>query len=203
MRTPIRDQLGLNDPTAAAGGYTAEEIVSLRAQRAAQAALRAELRAGLSSLPAPENEYSVALPDELPAGGDEADQDGMIEEDAADIKARKAREAEAARLAAERKKSLVRIACFLSAKIMCVRGGWQSWLVSMHGGATALPGPWPNASVVLFWQPNWRCASPMPARPRLMYWSAADCSRTPGVHGSLLMLHSSPVLNMHLPRSPF
>jgi pre-mRNA-splicing factor CDC5/CEF1 len=107
MRTPIRDQLGLNDPTAAGGGYTAEEIVSLRAQKLAQAEMRAQLRAGLSTLPAPENEYSVALPDQLPGDDDEADGQ-VMEEDAADIKARKAREAEAARQAAERKKSQVR-----------------------------------------------------------------------------------------------
>lgn len=106
MRTPIRDQLGLNDPTAGAaggGGYTAEEIVSLRAQKLAQAEMRAALRAGLSTLPAPENEYSIGMP-ELP-GEDEEGSGLAMEEDAADIKARKAREAEAARLAAERKKS--------------------------------------------------------------------------------------------------
>jgi pre-mRNA-splicing factor CDC5/CEF1 len=107
MRTPVRDQLGLNDPTAAGSGYTAEEIVSLRAQKLAQAEMRAQLRAGLSTLPAPENEYSVALPDQLPE--EEVGADGQaMEEDAADIKARRAREAEAARQAAERKKSQVR-----------------------------------------------------------------------------------------------
>lgn len=105
MRTPIRDQLGLNDPTAAGGGYTAEEIVSLRAQKLAQAEMRAQLRAGLSTLPAPENEYSVALPEQLPE--DEEGEGLIMEEDAADIKARKAREAEAARLAAEKEKSQV------------------------------------------------------------------------------------------------
>jgi len=81
--------------------------VSLRARKAAQAALRAELRAGLSTLPAPENEYSVALPEELPGEDDEGEGEGVREEDAADIKARRAREAEAARLAAEKKKSQV------------------------------------------------------------------------------------------------
>lgn len=66
MPTPIRDQLGLNDPTAGAGGgYTAEEIVSLRAQKLAQAEMRAALRAGLSTLPAPENEYSIAMPEQV------------------------------------------------------------------------------------------------------------------------------------------
>jgi pre-mRNA-splicing factor CDC5/CEF1 len=122
MRTPIRDQLGLNDPTAASGGYTAEEIVSLRAQKAAQAEMRAQLRSGLSSLPAPENEYSVALPEQLPGDEEEGEGHGM-EEDAADIKARKAREAEAARLAAEKKKSLVR---------GLVDGVWWGWMCCEH-----------------------------------------------------------------------
>jgi hypothetical protein len=74
MRTPIRDQLGLNDPTAAAGGYTAEEIVSLRAQKLAAAEMRAALRAGLSTLPAPVNDYSMDLPEHLP-GDDGMDYD--------------------------------------------------------------------------------------------------------------------------------
>jgi len=100
MRTPIRDQYGLNEGLGqldAAGG-------SVRAQKAAAAALRAELRSGLAGLPAPENEYSVSMP-ELPV---EDDGEGeQMEEDAADFKARKAREAEAARLAEGRKKTKV------------------------------------------------------------------------------------------------
>lgn len=63
---------------------------------------RADLRSSLAELPAPENEYSVAMP-ELP----EEEVDMEIEEDAEDIKARKARAAEEARQAAERKKSKV------------------------------------------------------------------------------------------------
>jgi pre-mRNA-splicing factor CDC5/CEF1 len=100
MRTPIRDQYGLNEGLSqldAASG-------SLRAQKAAAAALRAELRSGLAGLPVPENEYSVSLP-ELPA--EDEGEAAEMEEDAADFKARKAREAEAARLAEERKKTKV------------------------------------------------------------------------------------------------
>ncbi|WIA33069.1 hypothetical protein OEZ86_006225 [Tetradesmus obliquus] len=93
----IRDQFGLNE-----GLGEGLEGASLRAQRAAAAALRSDLRSGLAGLPAPENEYSVALP-ELPE--DEAE--AAVEEDAADVKARRAREAEAARQAEERKKSQV------------------------------------------------------------------------------------------------
>jgi hypothetical protein len=93
----IRDQFGLNE-----GLGEGLEGASLRAQKAAAAALRSDLRAGLAGLPAPENEYSVALP-ELP--DDEAE--AAVEEDAADVKVRKAREAEAARKAEERKKTQV------------------------------------------------------------------------------------------------
>jgi pre-mRNA-splicing factor CDC5/CEF1 len=57
--TPLRDALGLNDADSlgAAGGA--------RAERARQAMLKGELRAGLSQLPKPQNEYEVAVP-ELP-----------------------------------------------------------------------------------------------------------------------------------------
>ena len=48
MRTPLRDELGLNDPGATPGG-----IVSMREERAREKAARAELREGLLSLPAP------------------------------------------------------------------------------------------------------------------------------------------------------
>lgn len=93
----IRDELGLNEgaalEAAAASG-------SSRAARAAAAALREELRSGLAGLPAPENEYSVAMP-EVP----EEEAEAVLVEDAADVKARRAREIEAARAAEERKKS--------------------------------------------------------------------------------------------------
>jgi hypothetical protein len=110
----IRDQFGLNE-----GLGEGLEGASLRAQKAAAAALRSDLRAGLAGLPAPENEYSVALP-ELP--DDEAEV--SVEEDAADVKARKAREAEAARQAEERKKSQVGDgSCGLLSVVACGLGG--------------------------------------------------------------------------------
>lgn len=85
LRTPLRDQLGLNDADALTmqGGR--------RAQAAAAAALRSEIRAGLSSLPAPQNEYQIEMP-ALPEDGDA--EEGAVEEDAADAKARKQREEE-------------------------------------------------------------------------------------------------------------
>ena len=56
MRTPLRDELGLNDPGATPGG-----TVSMREERAREKAARAELREGLLSLPAPQNEYQVSF----------------------------------------------------------------------------------------------------------------------------------------------
>ena len=96
MRTPMRDALGLNDldSLVVAGGR--------RAQQQRQAALRSDLRAGLSTLPAPQNEYQIEMP-ELP--DDDAGEGGDREEDAADAKVRRQREEEAERLEEERRKS--------------------------------------------------------------------------------------------------
>lgn len=72
---------------------------SRREAASREAANRAELRARLATLPQPENEYEVTIP-ELP----EAEEKGEgIEEDAADLAVRRKREA-AAREAAELKK---------------------------------------------------------------------------------------------------
>mmetsp|Transcript_23430 Transcript_23430/g.51433 ORF Transcript_23430/g.51433 Transcript_23430/m.51433 type:complete len:829 (+) Transcript_23430:239-2725(+) len=96
MATPMRDELGLNDMDAliVAG--------SKRAEQQRQAAMRSELRAGLGSLPAPQNEYQIEMP-ELPE--DEAEGQQLQEEDAADAKARRQREEEARRQEEERRKS--------------------------------------------------------------------------------------------------
>ncbi len=93
MRTPIRDALGLNemDPSV------------LDSVRGTKGAFRGELRAGLQGLPAPQNEYAFAapeLPEDVEAGAGE-----QIEEDAADAKARRLREADAAAAAEEARKS--------------------------------------------------------------------------------------------------
>uniref|UniRef100_A0A7S0WNZ6 Uncharacterized protein n=1 Tax=Chlamydomonas leiostraca TaxID=1034604 RepID=A0A7S0WNZ6_9CHLO len=98
MRTPIRDELGLNDADSLATYGMPTD--NRRAEQARLAALRSEVRAGLSSLPAPQNEYQLVAP-ELPE--DAMDAEGALEEDAADIKARRLRE-EAERAAAEEKK---------------------------------------------------------------------------------------------------
>lgn len=57
LRTPIRDELGLNDADSLA--MYGQPGDSKRAEAARLAALRKELRSGLSSLPAPQNEYQV------------------------------------------------------------------------------------------------------------------------------------------------
>lgn len=67
--------------------------------RGRQAGLSGELRSGLASLPQPENEYEITVP-ELPA---DEEQGEAVEEDAADIAARRKRLA-AEREAAELKK---------------------------------------------------------------------------------------------------
>lgn len=115
MRTPLRDELGLNDSSMYGGG----EGGSRRAEAQRAAALRAELRGALGSLPAPANEYvfaAPALPEDEGEGGE-----GM-EEDAADGKARRAREAEEARMVLERKKSTVRVEFFQSHVLTRVSG---------------------------------------------------------------------------------
>lgn len=58
--TPMRDALGLNDPDSLAGA-----AASRREEAARLALQRNELRAGLSQLPAPKNEYQIVVP-ELP-----------------------------------------------------------------------------------------------------------------------------------------
>lgn len=97
-RTPMRDALGLNDPDAISEGESKREA------RAREAAARRELKSGLAGLPAPQYEYQVAMP-ELPDDG-EAD-DTPMEEDAADVAARKRAAAKAREEAALRRRSRV------------------------------------------------------------------------------------------------
>ena len=57
MRTPIRDQLGLNDPEFQSAEATRREM------RAREAAEKDSLRSGLAGLPAPKNEYQIMVPE--------------------------------------------------------------------------------------------------------------------------------------------
>lgn len=58
MRTPIRDQLGLNDPD-----MLLPAEASRREARARDAMEKNNLRAGLAGLPAPKNEYQIVVPE--------------------------------------------------------------------------------------------------------------------------------------------
>lgn len=80
-KTPIRDELGLNDPDNLAIGS------SKQAERARQARMNSELRSGLANLPKPQNEYEIRVPE----AEEEADEDMAepMEEDAADVAARR------------------------------------------------------------------------------------------------------------------
>lgn len=80
MQTPMRDELGLNDPDSLGFGD------SKREQRAREIMMKNELRAGLSQLPAPKNAYEIEIP-ELPEE-EGAGENGVVE-DAADVLARK------------------------------------------------------------------------------------------------------------------
>ena len=68
-----------------------------------EAANRAELRARLAGLPQPENEYEVTIPD-LPEADEAVD---GLEEDAADLAARRKREAAEREVAELKKRSQV------------------------------------------------------------------------------------------------
>ena len=89
----LRDELGINDGDAGAALL----------ERARAAALRRELREGLSALPAPRNEYQISVP-ELP-GADEEEE--AMEEDAADAVTRRKLEVAAAEEAALARRSQV------------------------------------------------------------------------------------------------
>ena len=98
-KTPIRDELGLNDPDNLAVGSTKQ------AERARQARMNSELRSGLAGLPKPQNEYEIRVP-EAAEEGDEDTAEPM-EEDAADVAARRKAVQKAREEAELRKRSQV------------------------------------------------------------------------------------------------
>lgn len=105
-RTPaLRDELGLNESDSAALALAAAGQAGGAAARLAQRALREELRRGLGALPEPSKDYVLEV------GGLDDDDAGAaavgMEEDAADAKARRAREEAERRRIAELKKSQV------------------------------------------------------------------------------------------------
>ena len=86
--TPARDALNINDPDARLSA-------SARGEPTRAALLRQDLLQGLSSLPAPRNEYQIVVPDVADLDTDAGDVDGVaaMEEDAADVDARLAEQA--------------------------------------------------------------------------------------------------------------
>lgn len=58
MRTPVRDELGLNDPD-----MLLPAEASRRESRAREAMEKNNLKAGLAGLPAPKNEYQIMVPE--------------------------------------------------------------------------------------------------------------------------------------------
>lgn len=80
LRTPLRDELSINN------GFNSV-MSTPREERLHQSALKRQLLAGLSSLPAPSNKFTLTMPEELEAESG----DHMIEEDAAEA-ARKRKE---------------------------------------------------------------------------------------------------------------
>ncbi|KAJ3087333.1 CDC5 cell division cycle 5-like protein [Quaeritorhiza haematococci] len=87
-RTPLRDQMGINTPRDSEYGF--EETP--RAERARQNLIRQQLTQHFATLPKPKNDFEIVLPDktseEAEEAGDRADAQPM-EEDAADVEARK------------------------------------------------------------------------------------------------------------------
>jgi len=97
-RTPLRDELRINDDSA-----SMDE--SVMAEKHRQAAMKKQVLAGLSSLPAPSHDYSIAVPP-LPPAHDE-NQHAESEEDASDRLARETAQREAAEAALVKQRSKV------------------------------------------------------------------------------------------------
>ena len=92
--TPMRDALGLNDKEAMLYEAGTRQEEKLRA-----AVARNELRSGLGQLPAPKNEYQIAVPD-LPEGLDVDDDDDALMADGVEDAAERDARMKAARAAA-------------------------------------------------------------------------------------------------------
>ena len=82
-QTPVRDHLQINPEDALSEGFD-----SMRSAKQQQYEVRAQLRAGLSSLPAPRNDFEIVVPDQ---DGHEGEDMAMeFVEDAAEIDERRA-----------------------------------------------------------------------------------------------------------------
>ena len=87
-QTPLRDQLSINPEDSVAG------FESAKSARQQQLEIRAQLRAGLSSLPAPKNDFEIVVPDD--GGSMEMEEGSEVDpgyvEDASEVDEKKARE---------------------------------------------------------------------------------------------------------------
>lgn len=83
-RTPLRDQLSIN-----ADG-TMESFSDVGTIKQQQLELRAHLRAGLGSLPAPKNDFEIVLPEGDALMDGDVVEDGLMVEDASIIEERNA-----------------------------------------------------------------------------------------------------------------
>ncbi|KAK9818201.1 hypothetical protein WJX72_008746 [[Myrmecia] bisecta] len=96
---PVRDELGLNEPT--------DEELGAREARVRAATQKNELRSGLSRLPAPKNEYQIVVPEVEEDIAMDEDEGPAVEEDAAEVEARQRAAAKAREEAELRKRSQV------------------------------------------------------------------------------------------------
>ena len=86
-QTPVRDQLSINPDDALSEGFE-----SMKSAKQQQLEIRSQLRAGLSSLPAPRNDFEIVVPEEESATLEAMmDHDAGFVEDAAEIDERRAR----------------------------------------------------------------------------------------------------------------
>ena len=101
-QTPLRDQLNINPEEGVAG------FESVKSARQQQFEIRAQLRAGLSSLPTPKNDFEIVVPED--EGGMETEEGSGVDptyvEDAAEVDERRAKALKQAGLWREREVQL-------------------------------------------------------------------------------------------------
>ena len=96
--TPLRDQLSINMEETMSVGVGGESSTrsfdSLRSGRQQQFEMKAQLRAGLQSLPTPRNNFEIVMPSDSDVPNEEPDQEtnANFVEDAAEIDKQKLRE---------------------------------------------------------------------------------------------------------------
>ncbi len=83
-QTPVRDQLQINQDDA-----MSESFGSVRSMKQQSYDMKAQLRAGLSNLPAPKNDFEIVAPEEMEVDGEELGAEFVV--DAAELDERKAR----------------------------------------------------------------------------------------------------------------